>query len=113
MSRKLSSILLMLALVLSSTLVFAADSSWSGVISDSHCGAMHNKASQKASDCVEKCVKGGNQYVLVNSQDGKVYKLDPQDQAKGHGGHEVTVSGSLDGDTIHVTSITMAAKSGQ
>ncbi len=108
MTRRMISLFVALAFVLSASLFYAATSSWTGVISDSHCGAMHNKASQAAAACVEKCVKGGNQYVFVNSTDNKVYKLDPQDPAKGHGGHEVTVTGTVDGDTIHVSSISMA-----
>jgi hypothetical protein len=109
MTRKVSSILLVLAFMLTTSLIFSADSSWTGVISDSHCGAMHNKAGKAASDCVEKCVKGGSHYVFVNAADNKVYNLAPEDKAKGHGGHDVTVTGTVDGDTIHVTSITMNA----
>jgi hypothetical protein len=33
--------------------------------------------------------------------------LDNQDEAAAHAGHHVTVKGTLDGDTIHVSSITM------
>jgi hypothetical protein len=44
---------------------------------------------------------------LYNDEDKKVYILEPQDKADGHAGHQVTVKGTLDGDTIHVTSLTM------
>jgi hypothetical protein len=104
MNRKLGS-LLVVVFLLSAVVSFAADSSWTGVISDAHCGAMHKKASKAAADCVEKCVKGGAAYVFVNGADGKVYKLDAQDKAKGLGGQEVKVTGTLDGDAIKVTSI--------
>ncbi|MBZ5554268.1 MAG: hypothetical protein LAO21_16240 [Acidobacteriia bacterium] len=110
MTRRLSSILLVLALVLSASMLYAADASWTGTISDSHCGAMHAKASKAAETCVEKCIKGGNSYVFVNGADSKVFKLDPADKAKGLGGHEVKVTGTLDGDTIHVTSIQASGK---
>jgi hypothetical protein len=109
MTKRVSSLLIAIALLLSASLVFAGDSNWTGVISDSHCGAAHAKASQNAADSVEKCVKGGSQYVFVNSADNKVYKLDDQSKAKGHGGQEVTVTGTLKGDTIHVSSISMTA----
>lgn len=109
MTRRKDFLFVVFALVLCASMVYATDSNWKGVISDSHCAAMHKTASKAASDCVEKCVKGGNAYVFVNSADSKVYKLDAQDKAKGHGGHEVTVTGTLEGDTIHVKSIEMAA----
>jgi Protein of unknown function (DUF5818) len=110
MTRRMRSVLLVLALVLSASLLYAADETWTGVISDSHCNAMHAKASKAAETCVEKCIKGGNSYVFVNGADSKVFKLDPADKAKGHGGHEVKVTGTVEGDTIHVKSIEAAGK---
>jgi hypothetical protein len=107
MNRKLS-FLLVVVFLLFAVVSFAADSSWTGLISDAHCGAMHKKASKAAADCVEKCVKGGAAYVFVNGADGKVYKLDAQDKAKGLGGQEVKVTGTVNGDTIKVTSIAAA-----
>ena len=44
----------------------------------------------------------GGKYVLYNPDDKKSYILDPQDKAAPHAGHEVTVAGKVDGDTIHV-----------
>jgi hypothetical protein len=38
-----------------------------------------------------------------------VYILDPQEKATGHAGHHVTVKGSVEGDSIKVSSIEMAA----
>lgn len=111
MTRRLSTILLVFAFVAVASLIYAADeNTWTGVISDAHCAAKHNKASAGAEACVEKCVKGGASYVFVNGTDDKVYKLEPQTEAKGHGGHAVIVTGTLDGDTIHVKSIEMASK---
>jgi hypothetical protein len=80
--------------------------SWSGVITDDMCGAKGAKAEHAA--CASKCVKEhGAKYALYNAADKKVYILDPQDKAAEHAGHEVTVAGTVDGNTIHVTSITM------
>lgn len=110
MTRRISFSLLVLGFLLWASMAFASDSAWTGVISDSHCGATHSKASDAAASCVEKCVKGGSSYVFVNDKDSKVYKLDPQEPAKDHGGHAVTVTGTVEGDTIHVKSITMASK---
>jgi hypothetical protein len=34
-----------------------------------------------------------------------MYNLDPQDQAMGHLGDSMTATGTLEGDTIHLTSL--------
>jgi hypothetical protein len=80
---------------------------WSGVITDDMCGA--KDASAAKAECTKTCVKEhGAKYALYNPTDKKVYVLDPQSKAEGHEGHNVTVKGTLDGDTIHVDSLTMA-----
>jgi|SRR5579863_7679027 len=86
----------------------ATAGSWNGWITDEACGAKGNNAAHK--DCAEKCMKGGSKLVLYNSADKKLYKLDNQDMAKGHIGHEVTVTGKVDGDSITVDSIAPAKK---
>lgn len=88
-------------------LVFAADGSWTGYISDSMCGA--KGANEKHSDCAAKCVKEhGAKYVFVNDADKKVYAIDAQDKVAAHAGHHVTVKGSVDGDNLKLTAIEMA-----
>lgn len=82
---------------------FAA--SWSGVISDSKCGAKHADASEKSMNCAQGCVKGGAAPVLVS--DGKVYKIANADKVKEHVGHKVTVTGDMSGDTITVDTVSM------
>jgi len=99
-------LLLVFSLLVFGCLSWAADKSFSGTVSDSHCGAKHAKASATAADCVEKCVSGGAQYVLVSK--GKVYQLSDQDKFKGMGGKAVKVMGSVSGDTITVSSVTPA-----
>jgi len=47
--------------------------------------------------------------VFVNDADKKVYAIDAQDKVAAHAGHHVTVKGSVDGDTLKLTSIDMAA----
>ncbi len=89
----------------------AKSGSWTGWITDDMCAAKGAKPEHAA--CADKCVKEhGGKYALFNEADKKVYILDPQDKAAGHAGHEVTVKGTLDGDTIHVSSITMKPASG-
>ena len=78
---------------------------WTGWITDQKCatsgrftGAEHRK-----------CVEGGQPVVFVNDADKKVYAIDAQDKVAAHAGHHVTVKGSVDGDTLKLTSIDMAA----
>ena len=86
------------------SLSMAAAKSITGTVSDSHCGAKHATASDQAEHCVEHCVSGGGAtYVLVSK--GKVYQLDAQDKFKGLGGKNVTVTGTVKGDSITVTSV--------
>jgi Protein of unknown function (DUF5818) len=89
----------------------AKSGTWSGVITNDMCGA--KDASAAKGECTTKCVKShGAKYALYNDADKKVYILEPQDKADGHAGHQVTVKGTLDGDTIHVTSLTMDTAKG-
>jgi len=79
---------------------------WSGIVTDNMCAAKGAKPDHAM--CASKCVKEhGAKYALYSTEDKKLYILDPQDKIADHAGHEVTVAGNLDGDTIHVTSITM------
>ena len=96
-----------IALLVAGCLAWGADNSWTGVVSDSHCGLKHSKASDDAAACVAECVKGGAKYVLVTG--GKVYKLDPQDKITSDlAGRSAKLTGTLKGDTITVTSAAAA-----
>ena len=81
---------------------FAAE--WSGTIMDTKCSG--NKAMRENAACAEKCIKGGSPAVLVTS-DGTVYKIADQDKVMAHAGHKVTISGTMEGDTIKVDSVKM------
>jgi hypothetical protein len=83
--------------------------SWTGFITDSHCGK-RGAAKEHTADCVEKCVKGGDKAQILNEADGKAYTIDGWDKVKGLMGGKVTVKGSLDEKTaIKVTSAEKAA----
>ena len=84
--------------------------SWTGWVTDEHCGAKGASADHKA--CAEKCVGRGGKLVFYNTADKKIYALDNQDLAKQNLGHEVKVSGEVDGKDIKVESIA-PAKGGQ
>jgi len=95
------------AALFAGTLAMGAGSSWTGWISDSQCGA--KGANDKAGECTTKCVKEhGAKYVFVNDADKKVYTVDAQDKVAAHAGHHVTVTGTVDGDTLKLSSIDMA-----
>ena len=83
----------------------ATAAEWTGYISDAKCGA--KGSSEAHAKCAETCVKGGSAAVFVT--DGKVYKIDSDDQAKviDHVGHKVTIDGKMDGDTIKVDKVKM------
>ncbi|HTQ79152.1 MAG TPA: DUF5818 domain-containing protein [Thermoanaerobaculia bacterium] len=81
-----------------------ADSgSWNGWITDESCGAKGANAAH--ADCAKACLAKGGKLVFYNEADKKLYKLDKQDVAKQHIGHEVTVKGEAKGDAIAVASI--------
>ena len=88
-------------------LAMAAEGTWTGYISDDHCGA--KGMSEKHADCAAKCVKEKSaKYVFVNEGDKKVYAIDAQDKVAAHAGHHVTVKGTVEGDTLKLESIEMA-----
>jgi hypothetical protein len=87
--------------------LLGADSSWTGTISDSMCGASH--VSTPAKQCTTGCVKKGAKYVIVVGD--KVYSIANQDAAglAKYAGDSVKVTGKIDGDTITVAKITKAS----
>jgi len=100
--KKLASV----ALLAASASLLSAQSAQTinGFISEDQCGASHNAPSASATKCVKGCLARGAAPVLVSN--GKVYKLKGEDAAvKGLAGQNVTVKGSVDGDTITVSSV--------
>jgi hypothetical protein len=99
------------ATLFAGTLALAADNSWTGWISDSQCGVKGANDKPGTAECTTKCVKEhGAKYVFVNDADKKIYVVDAQDKVAEHAGHHVTVKGTVEGDTLKLTSIEMAAK---
>jgi hypothetical protein len=80
----------------------AAD--WTGYVVDKGCSTKKEMWTNTA--CVERCAGRGDKLVFV-TEDGRVYQVADQDKVKEHGGHKVTISGTMDGDTIHVDSVKM------
>src|ERR1700750_2858576 len=79
---------------------------WTGWVTDEHCGAKGANADHKA--CAEKCAGSGSKLDFYNNAGTQTYGRDKQDEAKAHIGHEVKVSGELDGKNIKVDSIAAA-----
>jgi Protein of unknown function (DUF5818) len=78
----------------------AAD--YKGFVEDQKCSTM--AAMKGDADCAQKCIKGGSPAVLVTPE-GKVYKIANQDKIVASAGQNVTVSGTLKGDTLTVDSV--------
>jgi hypothetical protein len=100
--------ILLAALILMSP-AFAADKaqSFTGQVSDAMCGAKHMMSGPEA-DCTRACVGKGSKFALVVGN--KVYTLESSDKAAlasldKLAGVKAKVTGTLDGDTIQVASV--------
>ena len=84
----------------------AAPSTFSGVITDSRCGARHRRNSGKTSaECARACVRNGSNYVLVDGE--KLYALAGDSaQLEKVAGERANVSGTLKDNTITVKGVT-------
>ena len=81
---------------------FAAD--FKGFVQDESCST--KPAMKGNADCAKRCIDRGQKAVLV-TEDGKIYKIADQDKIKEHAGHNVTITGKLDGETLSVESVKM------
>jgi len=111
MTKRLLFCTVALAIVAGMTLVAdgkGKTGSWTGWITDTKCGA--KGAAETHAACAKKCADAGEKYTFYNPEDKKVYQLVPQDKVAAHAAHHVTVKGAVEGDTITVTSIDMAAE---
>jgi hypothetical protein len=76
-----------------------------GWVTDAKCGA--KGANPKAEACSKKCLDAGEKMVVVTDKDQKVLTVDNPDALKGHEGHHVAVTGTVNGDSIHVDKASM------
>ena len=85
----------------------AAPKTFTGVITDSMCGKDHAMMNVKPdSKCVLECVKAGSKYALIDGNN--VYELSDQKTPEKFAAQKVKVTGTLNGSTIQVQSITAA-----
>jgi hypothetical protein len=103
----------LLALVMAAGLTISAhakDNIFTGIVSDSMCGAKHEMPGDDAG-CTRACVSKGSKYALVVGD--KVYTLDTSDKAAlatldKQAGAKATVTGSEQNGTITVKSVKAA-----
>jgi hypothetical protein len=84
----------------------AAKQTFTGEVGDAMCGKQHMEGSP--AECTRACVSKGSKYALIVGE--KVYILDTADKAAlatldQQAGKNAAVIGTLDGDTIHVSSV--------
>lgn len=87
--------------------VSAMAEEWTGFIGDSQC--KHDGTKEKDAACTKACIeKKGADPVFVS--EGKVlnFDADSKDKAKAMAGEKVTIDGSMNGDTITISSIKKA-----
>jgi hypothetical protein len=95
----------------------ARDRVFSGDITDSECAEMGSHDMRldgsytTAKDCTLACVKIGASFVLYDSSQKVVFRLDDQQRPRQFAGDKVNVMGTLDRatNTIHVTDIEPAS----
>jgi hypothetical protein len=82
--------------------------SWSGIIINSGC--TQEQAYAEAEECT-KSIPGGT-LSFYDDTTRQIFNLDPQEPAAGHLGDAVTIHGTLEGTTLHLTSIELLASFG-
>jgi hypothetical protein len=78
---------------------------WQGFVTDTHCGTncQVTKDMKPDKQCVVRCVRKGSKYGLWVEH--HVYELEPQSKAAQYVAKDVAVTGWLDGEVIHISSI--------
>ena len=94
--------LLISAGLLSGMAFSALAAEYAGYIIDDSCAG--KKAMLGNVACAQSCIKRGAKAVLV-TDDGTIYKIADQDKVVPEAGKKVTISGTLTGDTISVSSV--------
>ena len=107
----MATVVLSTGLVVVPGMAAGSTQTFTGKVSDAMCGAKHSEGRLAPADCVRACVQKGAKYALVVGD--KVYTLDTSDQAtlnklNSLAWDEAKVTGTANGDTISVTSVTAA-----
>jgi hypothetical protein len=110
MKVKMSAVLgLGAAFIFGALTLSAANMTLTGEVSDAMCGAKH--PIKDAAACTRACVGKGSDYALVVN--GKAYTLKASDKEKADldklAGKMATITGDVNGTTVMVASVKMAA----
>ena len=105
--KKLLVVLLVLAFVFVVAAV-AKEAGENGWVVDAKCGV--KMASAQGAACAKKCIAAGEKVAFVPDGTQDVLIVDNPDTLKGHEGHHVAITGTMDKKTIHVDSFKMVAE---
>jgi len=105
--KKLIVVLLLIAVALV-VVAAAKDSTVNGYVTDAKCGVKGASAAHAA--CAKKCIEAGEKVAFVPDGTQDVLIVANPDSLKGHEGHHVTITGTMDKKTIHVDSVKMMAQ---
>jgi hypothetical protein len=88
----------------------ADEATWTGWVTDTHCGARRADSGQHGA-CAKKCVEEMNaKYALYIPADKKVIVLEPKEKVAEHAGMQVRVKGKMKDEAIQVESIERVAE---
>jgi len=105
--KKWFAVLIVLTLVLV-VVAGAKEAAVNGWVVDAKCGV--KMASAQGAACAKKCLAAGEKVAFVPDGTQDVLIVDNPDSLKGHEGHHVTITGTMDKKTIHVESVKMMAQ---
>lgn len=97
----------MTLLLLFATAAWAGESTMTGWITDSKCGAKGAHAGAEA--CTKKCLESGAKPVFVSDDKKEVIPIHNEDAIKGHEGHHVKITGEMMDGALHVDKVQMLA----
>ncbi len=89
--------------ILCSAAMSAGAADYTGYISDAKCAGKGKGGAEAHASCAVKCIKAGEAAVLVVGD--KVYKIADQSKVVDLAGKKVTISGTMDGDSIKVEKV--------
>lgn len=101
---------LILTIAMAGMLLGAAPQTFTGVITDTLCGAKHNMKGHTDAECVKMCVKASGQYALFDGQN--VLKLSDQKTPAKFAAQKVKVTGTLNPKTNTIKVVSIEAEPG-
>jgi hypothetical protein len=78
--------------------------SFSGIVTDSYCGARHKDSTKTTEECARECLRKGAKYLLVNGDEQYVLVGNPN-ILRGLVGQRARISGIVEGGRLRVGSV--------